>query len=352
MPDWTKSMLQSFEYYVVNPNTWEDSYRLNNIKACSITRDSTTDTLGSATFEAVGLLGESYIRVYLITIQNGLTERHPLGTYLVQTPSSSFDGKIRSASMDAYSPLAELKENPPPYGYMTARDSDIMATAYELASEHMRAPVIKPINEKKLNNNFIANTDDTWFSYITDLIQNADYIFDLDEYGRIMFGVKTELEAMQPIWTYNDDNSSILYPDMSLSHDLFGIPNVLEVIYSSNSSALYSIAENTDPTSPASIPNRGRRITQRITNPNLGGFPTQSSLDDYAKNALKEMSSIEYEVSYKHGYCPVRVGDCVRINYRNADMIDVKAKVISQTIKCSTGCEVSEKAVYTAKLWR
>ena len=45
----------------MNPNTWEDSYRLNNIKACSITRDSTTDTLGSATFEAVGLLGESYI---------------------------------------------------------------------------------------------------------------------------------------------------------------------------------------------------------------------------------------------------------------------------------------------------
>lgn len=352
MPDWTKSMLQSFEYYVVNPNTWEDSYRLNNIKACSITRDSTADTLGSATFEAVGLLGESYIRVYLITIQNGLTERHPLGTYLVQTPSSSFDGKIRSASMDAYSPLVELKENLPPYGYMTAKDSDIMATAYELASEHMRAPVIKPINEKKLNNNFIANTDDTWFSYIADLVQNADYIFDIDEYGRIMFGVKTELEAMQPIWTYNDDNSSILYPDMSLSHDLFGIPNVLEVIYSSNSSALYSIAENTDPTSPTSIPNRGRRITQRITNPNLGGFPTQSSLDDYAENALKEMSSIEYEVSYKHGYCPVRVGDCVRINYRNANMVDVKAKVISQTIKCSTGCEVSEKAVYTAKLWR
>ena len=24
MPDWTKSMQQTFEYYVVDPNTWKD----------------------------------------------------------------------------------------------------------------------------------------------------------------------------------------------------------------------------------------------------------------------------------------------------------------------------------------
>jgi hypothetical protein len=60
---------------------------------------------------------------------------------------------------------------------------------------------------------------------------------------------------------------------------------------------------------------------------------------------------VQYSVSYTHGYCPVRVGDCVRLNYSKAGLINIKAKVTSQSIRCSTGCEVSETAVFTKKLW-
>ena len=31
MPDWTKSMEQSFEYYIVDPGTWRDQKKLDNI---------------------------------------------------------------------------------------------------------------------------------------------------------------------------------------------------------------------------------------------------------------------------------------------------------------------------------
>ena len=109
MPDWSKSMQQTFEYCIVDPGTWKDIKKLDTVKSCSITWDSDTDTLGSATIDATDTLGECYIRVYLVTIQNGLRERHPLGTFMVQTPSSTFDGKIRTVSMDAYTPLIEQK---------------------------------------------------------------------------------------------------------------------------------------------------------------------------------------------------------------------------------------------------
>lgn len=66
---------------------------------------------------------------------------------------------------------------------------------------------------------------------------------------------------------------------------------------------------------------------------------------------LKELSSIEYTVSYTHGYCPVRVGDCVRLNYEAAGVRNIKAKVISQSIQCIPGCPVTEKAVFTNSLW-
>ena len=112
MVDWLSSMQQTFEYYIVDPNTWRDDKELKNVKSCTISRDSEADTLGSATIDVTESVGECYIRVYLITIQNGVKEKHPLGTFLVQTPSSSFNGKVRNVSMDAYTPLLELKEYP------------------------------------------------------------------------------------------------------------------------------------------------------------------------------------------------------------------------------------------------
>ena len=64
------------------------------------------------------------------------------------------------------------------------------------------------------------------------------------------------------------------------------------------------------------------------------------------------LNKIEYKVSYTHGYCGVRLRDCVRLNYKKAGISNVKAKIISQSIKCEPGCPVTEKAVFTTKLWR
>lgn len=351
MADWKSSMQQSFEYYVVDPGTWKDVRKLNNVKSCTINRDSETATLGSATIDVTESLGECYVRAYLITIQNGIKEKHPLGTFLVQTPSSNFDGKIRTVSMDAYSPLLELKENPPPIGYSLLENDNIMQKAYQLCREHARAPVVEAKSDEALHYDFVSNTNDTWLTFISDLIKTAKYSFALDELGRILFAPKQDTASLQPIWAYDDNNSSILYSDVTMNHDLYGVPNVIEVVYSYGSKVYQSRVVNDDPNSPISTVNRGREILKRITNPDFSGVPTQLQLDDYAKRALRELSSVEYTVTYSHGYCPVRIGDCVRLNYKRAGISDVKARVVSQSISCEAGCKVSEKAVFTTKLW-
>ena len=405
MADWTQSMQQTFEYYVVDPGTWKDTQQLTTVKKCSINRDSEADTLGSATIDISDLVGECYIRVYLITIQNGVTEKHPLGTFLVQTPSSSYDGKTRAVSMDAYTPLIELKEKQPPLGYYAPKSvyykvnydgtnytitdeviespmgvaqdgiktttgkqvfkqidgsgtvyyclgESVMDLAYRLVRENVRAPVIKTDSLTPLAYDFISDTSDTWFSFLADLIANANYEFVLDELGRVLFSPKQNTNSLQPIWTYDDGNSSILYPEVTMSHDLYGIPNVVEVVYSNGADVLYSRAVNDDENSPTSTVKRGREIIQRVTNPDLVGIPTQAQIDEYAEQLLSELSSIEYTITYSHGYCPVRIGDCVRFNYFRSGIKDIKAKVISQTIACEAGCKVTEKAVFTTKLWR
>ena len=351
MADWTSSMQQTFEYYVVDPDSWKDVSKIENVKSCTISRDSEAETLGSATIDVTESLGECYVRVYLITIQNGVREKHQLGTFLVQTPSSSFDGKIRDVSMDAYTPLLELKESPPPIGYSLLKEQNIMSIAYQLVREHARAPVVEADCSTALHNDFVANLDDTWLSFLTDLISNAKYTFSLDELGRILFAPNQDTASLNPVWTYDDGNSSILYPDISTDHDLYGIPNVVEVVYSRGSSSYFARAVNDDSNSQISTVNRGREIIYRVNDPDMIGDPTNNQIDDYAEQLLRELSTIEYTVSYTHGYCPERLGDCVRLNYERAGIVDVKAKVISQSIKCEPGCPVTEKAVFTTKLW-
>lgn len=351
MVDWSSSMQQTYEYYTVDPATWQNVQLLKNVKSCTISRDSTVETLGSATFDVTESVGEAYIRAYLVTIQNGVRTDHPLGTFLVQTPSSSFDGKVRNVSMDAYTPLLELKENPPPLGYSILKGSNIMDNAYRLCREHARAPVSNTICSETLYSDFVANTNDTWLTFTSDLIANAKYKFDLDEMGRILFAPEQDIESMQPVWTYDDGNSSILHPDLSMDHDLYGIPNVVEVVYSNGHEYYHARVVNDDPNSPISTINRGREIIYRTTDPSMAGDPTNYQIQEYARRLLRELSTVEYTISYTHGYCGTRVGDCVRLNYTRAGLTNVKARIVSQSIKCIPGCPVSEKAIFTTKLW-
>ena len=351
MTDWSKSMQQTFEYYVVDPKTWKDIRKLDNIKSCTITRDSDTDTLGSATIEANDPIGESYVRVYLITIQNGVKEKHPLGTFLVQTPSDSFDGRVHAVSMDAYTPLLELKDNQPPIGYSVLKGENVMDVAYRLTREHARAPVVQTRCSTNLYNDFIANTKDTWITFLRDLISNAKYVFGLDELGRIVFSPEQDTASLQPVWTYNDGDESILYGEITVDRDIYGIPNVVEVIYSDSNDYYYARVVNDDVNSPISTINRGREVVYRVVNPSMSGEPTEAQIKEYAERLLRNLSSLEYTISYSHGYCPVRLGDCVRLNYARAGIVNVKAKVVSQSINCESGCPVAEKAVFTSKLW-
>lgn len=351
MPDWTRSMTQSFEFYIVDPNTWTDDAELKTVKSCTITRDLSTETLGSATFEVDDILDECYVRVYMITIQDGVRERHPMGTFLIQTPSSKFNGRVKSSSIDAYTPLIELKENPPPIGYFVAKDSNIMSSAYTIARERARAPISRVLHDKTLHRDFISNTNDTWLSYLRDLISDVKYTFDLDEMGRILFAPKQDIASLQPVWTYNDGNSSILYPSVSTSYDLYEVPNTVEVIYSNGYDNYYHKIVNDDPNSPTSTVNRGREILRRVTDLGLSGIPTNQQVEEMAKQLLRELSTIEYTITYSHAYCPVRLGDCIRLNYSKADLIDIKGKVIRQSIKCVPRCPVTETAIYTSKLW-
>lgn len=352
MPDWTRSMKQTYSFYIVDSGSWRDKERIKNVEKCTITRDSQSDTLGSATLEADSDYSDKYIRIYLETEQDKVKERTCLGTYLFQSPSMNYRATRRTSSQDGYTSLIELTENAPPYGYSLRKGDNILARAKMLVSEHGRAPVVESSSSDTLYDNFISNTSDTWLTFLNDLISNANYHFGLDPDGTILFERNQAIDALMPIWTFNDDNSSILHPDVSVARDLYGVPNAVEVIYSSTGlTPLIASFTNDDPNSLVSTVNRGRKVTYRETSPDVVEGINQRQLDEYAKNLLKEKSSLEYTLTYKHGYCPVRLGDCVMLNYKQAGLNNIKAKIIRQTINCESGCTVEETSVFSKQLW-
>ena len=353
MIDWTASMQQTFEFYTVDPDTWGNVKKLTEITSASITWSSDDETLGSATIESTELLGECYIRIYLICIQNGVKYEYPLGTFIVQTPEETNNGRVKTVTMDAYTPLLELKDNRPPYGFTVFRNSNVLSTVSDLVSDHARAPVVRVNGSKEVIDDLVSDFDsDTWLSFLSSLLADAEYQFGLDEMGRILFQVKPVLDSLKPVWTYDDSNSSILYPQVKLSRDLYGIPNVVEVLFTTDTYYRFARVENNDENSPVSIPSRGREVVHRVTNPDGLNNPSQEMVDDYAANLLRDLSSLEYTISYTHGYCPVRVGDAVWINYERAGLTNIRALVTGQQIECRPGCPVTETAVFTTKLWR
>lgn len=352
MIDWTKSMQQTYEYYIVDPLTWKDLSPIDNIESSTVNRDSSNATLGSATIDCSKALDECYVRIYLVVNQDGNVKKEALGTFMVQTPAIGFDGKKNKISLDAYTPLIELKETNPPLGYSLLEDTPIMDTAYRLLRENMRAPVIAAKDTEKLHSDFVSNVDDNWLTFTTDLISNAKYGFSLDGLGRVMFEKEQDMASLQPVWTFTDGKNSIMYPDITDSRDLYDVPNVVEVYYSTSFRNMFSRIVNDDPNSPVSTVNRGREKIHRVTNPSLSFNPTQEYLDKYATQLLRNLSCLEHKINFSHGYCPVRLGDCVTINYERAGLNNVHAKIISQSIKCTTGCPVEATALYTTKLWR
>lgn len=344
-------MQRTYEYYTVDPYTWGDKERITCITKSTINRDISEETRGHATIEVTDPLDECYVRIYMVIIQNRVKEKIPLATVLAQTPGEDFDGKNKTISIDAYTPLIELKETAPPYGYTIMKRANIMENCGQICESYMRAPVVTTENDKELTDNFVSNTDDTWLSFITDLVAKADFYLDVDEYGRGLFLPQKDTSAMQPVATFSDDENSILQPDISTERDLYGIPNVVEVIYSDDSQFFISRIVNDDPTSITSTVSRGREIVYRDTNPSINGTVSQEILDNYAKNLLKSKSSLEYTITFKHGYRPVRLGDCVRLNYKRAGLENVNVRITSQTIPCDASCQVEETGVFTKQLW-
>lgn len=346
--NWTKGYQVTFEYWEVDPLSFTDKRKLTAVESSEITRDASDETLGDATMTIGEFIDEeTYIRVYLVATQGREQERVALGTFLAQTPTVKMDGKQVERPLDLSTPLKELADDSPPSGYtVRAGENAIEAAMRVFKRHHVRVkPSTAAVNVPR---DITAADSDTWLSFGRALLEAVDMELTLDPYGEIGFAPIRDAGALAPSWTYADDEISILMPEAELTCDWHEVPNTVEVVVSDANGFAIGVAVNDDPDSPVSTVRRGRTVLERITNPE--GVATEAQANSHARRKLRELSCSERKVTYTHGYCPVRLGDCIRIFYDVHDF-ECRAKVVRQVIRCSTDLEVEETATYTEVLW-
>lgn len=347
--DWTGNMALSFEYMLVDPATWRDVGRLDTVSSCHITRDLEMNTLGQATFQIADLDdGERWIRCYMDAEQGRERERVCLGTFLVQTPRKTSDGMVTFMDCTAYTPLHVLAEAKPNSGYALAAGSACVPAAYEICTSHGIAPVVEAASDAVLDDHYVAPSDESWLGVAKTLLASAGMKMDVDPYGRIVFAPDIPAYAMSPSWTFRDDEASIILPEVSEEMDWYGLPNVCVV---STPSGIVGRAENADPSSRLSTASRGREVTLKEEDPDeLRAGCSQAVADAYALRKLREASCMERVADVSHGYCPVSIGDLVRVQAPSLGL-ECDALVSKQEIELGTALKVDATLKCREVLW-
>lgn len=102
-------------------------------------------------------------------------------------------------------------------------------------------------------------------------------------------------------YTYRDDDQSIIFPEVSESLDLFGVPNqIVLVVSEADRDYLKSTYTNSNPASPTSTISRGRTIVSwdRVD------APDQATLDAICQRRAFEASQVYQEVEFESGLAP------------------------------------------------
>lgn len=346
MADWTRGMKRTYEWWTVNPDTWGDSERLLNVTGASITRDYDDPLLEHSSYDMDARDGEGYVRTYLITEQDGVRERWPLATHIMQAPSTNFNGMRGYMTAEGHSPLLELSDERLPVcytvdsGYATDHIARIMRA-------YGKMPVTTSSRFGTMSDPCSADEDTSPLNFNATLMEKSGTEVLLDGRGCAMVGAKPQPTSLMPVYVFDDGNSSIIRPEVSVSSNIEEVPNVVEVVYSSPERYLFGVAENKDPADDNSTTTLGRRKVMRLVNPDMPDEPTQGDVNDLAARTLKKEGSTVYEVEFEHAFHPdVVIGSAVRIAYSRMDL-NVVAQVVYQEIQCTPKCLVRCRARYT-----
>ena len=313
---------EEFIFKRVSWNNWQEHETYNYITSGSIeyAADAELKVSGKFEFEGYDIPDTNdLIRVYYKYTQGSESVEVALATFFMSYSSINYIDTIKgikaSGSINGESVLTVLKNKQIGRPYTIRKGTYSVVKAWELIQEcglRFNAPTLMDsINQ--LTTDYTFKATDNYLTMINYLMGVAQYkdIYP-DEYGIIQM---EPLPKRHNTISFVNNDESIMYPEVSSDNNWTTTPNVVKILYNTDTACILATARNLSG-SRASLLNRGNReITYVEEVSNVGTGSLRQLLKERAENILKEKSAdIEY-VKFQHAFVPMGLYDTVRINY-------------------------------------
>ena len=335
--NWNNGFSASYYGTVVDVHSWldttDDGKPLFDIMGGSISR-SVTSLRESADIDCRNRRpkGEQWVRIYLNTRQGGSNEHTALFTGLAVSPQREINGNIEDNALECYSVLKPCEDVLLSRGWYAPAGTSGATLVQSLLRATTPAPVIVQGESPRLMSHIVAENEENHLSMADKILNAMGWRLKILGNGTIVI---CELAREQSAMFDAIENDSIR-PQLKVTDDFYFCPNV----FRATSGDVSAEARDESPTSPMSIPNRGREVWASEGSVNLSD---SESLGDYARRRLKELQQHAMSVEYTRRYNPdVLVTDIVRLNYPKQDVSGLFV-VTSQKITLGFGAETSEE---------
>lgn len=241
----------------------------------------------------------------------------PLGLFLPTAPIENWEGGHRHWDVELHSKLLVLDQDAfgdtyalPPGTVVTTAVRTLIEGTGEAAGSITDNPA------KTLAGPMWWEPGTPKLTIVNDLLDAAGYFpLQVDGLGNYR-AVPYVLPADRPIvWTFEDGANAIFEDAFTRDQDIFEVPNRVIAVQqgSGDTIALVAQVDNTDPSSPFSIPSRGGRVIVKVF---TGVEATDmASLTSFAQRELEDSQRPTALVTLSHAPLNLTVHEAVQLIY-------------------------------------
>ncbi len=336
MIDWSRGYSCEYSLVGIDPRTWTKTTSVNRIASANVNRDGTDDVplLETATLTIDGDIEDGWYRILAKASQDGISENQALGTFLMNSSSSTYYGTARkTSSVNGYSVLKPCSTMKCHIGEYAPKGGSVGAWVAGMLSKCTPAPVRLGSEARvALSDYFVFDSGTKVIQAVWNVLDDSEWCLQIDGDGTIWVLPKPDTPKM----TMDRGAYGILQPQFDRSVDKSDAPNVYRVVHDDKEIEIV----NSDPSSVISTVSRGYRVEEFDSNPSL---LEGESYENYGKRKLKELSAGMDEWSFKREYIPdMRVFDIWDCRRSDVGMVG-NARVLSQKLTLDKGITVDEK---------
>lgn len=344
MIDYTRSYSATWRVYRVNPDTWADGEPLTNVVSgsISVTKDCSGDAprLESGSMDVTGAIRRGYYRIAMIAQQDGETERQDIATLLFEASDGTSDKGVTTYKVDGQSVLYPAYTQLMISGEYAPEGSDGAQYAARLLRRCIKAPVSVE-GGFVLGRNVVHDFGARILDAVWQVLDAGGYVMQIHGDG----SVHILQRPTKPTLALDVVGAELLTPGVKRGSDTSDVPNR----YIAEDELERAIVVNDDPTSPVSTASRGYIYDELDESP----CPVDGeTLERYARRRLEELSTLyetrEYGREWVAGIYPF---DLAKGSDESIG-IEGNVRIEAQSIQCSHGAYVTERATHEVMLWQ